>query len=255
MLAELGNIPTLDRAKVLKWVNAMLSPDDPEYAASFDEALQCRRAMQDYCRNLYALRKQDPGEDAISLMIEGVIDDKPVSAAHAAAFFELLLAAGSETTRTAMSHGVLAFAQFPDQFEALRQDTGLIDSAVEEILRWATPIIYFRRGVTADLELHGHAIKRGSSVVLCYASANRDERVFEEPFRFDIRRKPNRHLAFGGGGPHNCLGVNVARLELRVFVEELVRRVSAIELAGSPSRLRSNVLNGLKHVPVRLHPA
>lgn len=254
MMAELGKIPTLDRELVLKWVNAVLAPDDPAYAATPEQAVEYRMALQHYCKNLYEIRKKEPGEDIISLMIEGKIDDEPITADHAAAFFAVLLGAASETTRTAMSHGVHAFAQFPDQYDALRNDPSLIPTTIEEILRWSTPINYMRRGATADFELRGRRIKRGDSVVICYASANRDENVFVDPFRFDITRQPNRHLSFGGNGPHNCLGTNVARIELKIFLEELIRRVSAIEIVQEPKKVRSNFINGLKDLPIRFHP-
>jgi cholest-4-en-3-one 26-monooxygenase len=135
------------------------------------------------------------------------------------------------------------------------KDPSLIDSATEEILRWASPVMYFRRNATADVEIRGQQIKAGDKVVIYYASANRDEEVFEDPFRFDILRDPNPHIAFGGGGPHFCLGANLARMEIRVLFDELVRRVPRIEGLGEADRLRSNFIAGIKHLPVRFHAA
>jgi cholest-4-en-3-one 26-monooxygenase len=255
-LAELADIPMTDRKQMFQWVNAMLGPDDPEYAASFEHALEGRRSLQSYCENLYEQRKDRLGEDIISMMIAGEIDGEPVSARRAAAFFEVLIGAGSETTRTALSHGVLELARRPEQYQAMRADPELLQTtAIGEILRWATPITYFRRGATVDCELGGQSIKAGDSVILCYASANRDAAVFDEPFVFDVRRKPNKHVSFGAGGPHNCLGANLARLEMKIFFEELCARVATIELLGDPDFLRSNIIHGIKHLPVRLHAA
>jgi cytochrome P450 len=157
--------------------------------------------------------------------------------------------AGNETTRNAISHGVLAFMEHPDQWAALRADGALLDSAIEEILRWASPVMYFRRTATCDIDLHGEHIAEGDAVVMYYISANRDDEVFTDPFRFDVTRTPNPHVAFGGGGPHFCLGAQLARLEMRIMFEELLARVASLELAGELSRLRSNFVNGIKHLP------
>lgn len=254
-LAELADIPVPDRRQLFEWVNALAGPDDPEYAASFAHALEGRRSLQRYCENLYEQRKDHLGEDVLSMMVAGEIDGEPISARRAAAFFELLIGAGSETTRTALSHGMLELARHPEQYRAMRADPELRQTtAIDEILRWATPITYFRRGATVDCELGGQPIKAGDSVILCYASANRDEAVFDDPFVFDVSRKPNRHVSFGAGGPHNCLGANLARLEMKIFFEELCARVAAIELASEPDFLRSNMIHGIKHLPIRLHP-
>ena len=163
--------------------------------------------------------------------------------------------AGNETTRNAISHGMLALVEHPDQQRRLAADPTLLDSAVEEILRWATPVMYFRRTATADVELHGEHIAEGDAVTIWYMSANRDDAVFDDPFRFDVGRDPNPHtghVAFGGGGPHFCLGANLARAEIKVVFEELARRVPEIEALGDADRLRSNFIGGIKHLPVRL---
>jgi cholest-4-en-3-one 26-monooxygenase len=165
----------------------------------------------------------------------------------------LLSVAGNETTRNAIAHGMNAFLENPEQYQALVDDPSLMDTAVEEIVRWASPVMYFRRSATADVEIRGQQIKAGDKLSIWYASANRDEEVFDDPFRFDVGRDPNPHIGFGGGGPHFCLGANLARMEIRVLFEELVRRVPRVEALGAPDRLRSNFIAGIKHLPVRFH--
>jgi cholest-4-en-3-one 26-monooxygenase len=168
-------------------------------------------------------------------------------------FFMLLSVAGNETTRNAISHGLNAFLENPEEYDKLAQDpSGLIATATEEILRWASPVMYFRRNVTADTELRGVPFKAGDKVSIWYVSANRDEDVFEDPFHFDVERDPNDHLAFGGGGPHFCLGNSLARLEIRVLFEELAKRVKRPRAIGEPAPLRSNFIGGIKHLPVEL---
>jgi cytochrome P450 len=165
--------------------------------------------------------------------------------------------AGNETTRNAISHSMLALMQHPDQRQLILDDPSLIDGAVEEFLRWATPVMHFKRTAMIDVEMRGQQIKAGDRVMMWYSSANRDEEVFEDPFRFDVRRDPNLHTlhsAFGGGGPHFCLGANLARMEMKLIFDELLRRIPDMELAGEPSRLRSNFINGIKHMPVTFTP-
>jgi cholest-4-en-3-one 26-monooxygenase len=167
-------------------------------------------------------------------------------------FFLLLAVAGNETTRNAMSHGMAAFLDNPDQYQILVDDPSVIDLAVEEIVRWASPVMYFRRNVTQDTEIRGVPIAKGDKVSVWYISANRDEDVFTDPFKFNIRRDPTAepHVAFGHG-QHFCLGFNLARLEIKVLFEELTKRVTRIESVGDISRLRSNFIAGIKHLPVR----
>ena len=170
-------------------------------------------------------------------------------------FFLLLTVAGNETTRNAASGGMLAFFEHPGQWRRLLADPGLVPTAAEEIVRWVSPVNLFRRTVTSDTELAGQAMAEGDKVVVFYASANRDERVFADPQEFDIAREPNPHIGFGGGGPHFCLGRHLAALELRVLFQALADRMPDIEPDGEPSRLRSNFLNGIKHMPVRFTPS
>jgi cholest-4-en-3-one 26-monooxygenase len=171
-------------------------------------------------------------------------------------FFVILLAvAGNETTRNAASGGMLAFFEHPDQWQRLLADPGLIPAAAEEIVRWVSPVNMFRRTATRDTEIGGQAVAEGDKVVVFYPSANRDESVFENPQEFDIGRDPNPHIGFGGGGPHFCLGRHLAALELRVLLRALAERMPGIALDGEVSRLRSNFINGIKHMPVRFAPA
>jgi cholest-4-en-3-one 26-monooxygenase len=254
-VAELGNIPNTNRDDVFRWVNAMLGPDDPEYAVTATAGPEARRSLQKLCLSIYEERRIAPGDDIISMMIRAQVDGEPVTAMQCVAFFELLIAAGSETTRTTLTHGMVALARNPEQYAAMRADESLIPQAIEEMLRWSTPVHYMRRGVTADIEFGGKQMRRGDSVILCYASANRDESVFANPFTFDTSRKSNAHLSFGGNGPHTCMGANLARMEMKIFFSEFCKRVKSIELAGEPIFLRSNQMNGIKHLPLRLQRA
>ncbi|HET9543229.1 MAG TPA: cytochrome P450, partial [Acidimicrobiales bacterium] len=170
-------------------------------------------------------------------------------------FCLLLTVAGNETTRNATSHGMHALLEHPDQMQLLRDNPELLDPAIEEILRWATPVINFRRTATCATEVGGQAIAEGDALVMYYMSANRDETVFEDPFTFDITRDPNDHIAFGGGGAHHCLGANLARLELQIIFKELLASTRSITQAGDVARLRSNFINGIKHMPVEVELA
>jgi cytochrome P450 len=167
-------------------------------------------------------------------------------------YFSLLMIAGNETTRHTISAGMLALMANPEQLRLLTEEPERIPLAVEEILRWATPVLHFRRTATRDVELRGETIRAGDKVVTWYVSANRDEEVFEEPDRFDVTRKPNDHVTFGPGGPHFCLGAHLARLEATILFEELLPRIRSIELAGPTERIRSNFVNGIKRMPVRI---
>ena len=170
-------------------------------------------------------------------------------------FFTLLILAGNETTRNAISGGLIVFMEHPDQWELLQRSPELIDTAVEEILRYTSPVNYFRRTTTEDVELGGQHIAAGEKITLWYPSGNRDEEVFADPHRFDIARDPNHHMAFGAGGPHFCLGASLARLELNVMFTGLAQRLPDLEITGRPDRLRNNLLNAIKHLPVRFTPS
>ena len=178
------------------------------------------------------------------------VDDDALGAHEFEVFVLAFAVAGNETTRTAMSQGMLALLDNPEQMQLLRSNRGLAGSAADEIIRWSSPIVYFRRTATCDLELHGITIRENDPVALYYLSANYDDTVFAHPERFDITRSPNPHVSFGGGGPHYCLGAHLARLEITVLLEELFATSASVERAGESARLRSSWINGLKHLPV-----
>ena len=196
-------------------------------------------------------RAEPPREDLTTLILEGDFGGQPMSDLDFGSFFVQLVTAGNDTTKTMLSSGLLALLQHPDQLAALRSDPALVSGAVEEMLRWANPLHYFRRTTTVDTELNGTAIKAGDKVAMYYTSANRDEDVFDDPQRFDITRAHNPHLSFGIA-EHFCLGVHLARLEGRVFFQELLAAFPSIELTGEPVRLRSNLNNSFKKLPVTL---
>jgi cholest-4-en-3-one 26-monooxygenase len=208
-----------------------------------------------YAQALADRKREDPQDDIISKLLSADVDGDQLSPMDFNLFFLLLAVAGNETTRNAISHGMNAFLENPDQYQLLVDNPELIDSAIEEILRWASPVMYFRRNVTSDLDYKGHQLKEGDKVSIWYVSANRDEQIFQDPFRFDIARQPNEHIAFGGGGPHHCLGANLARMELKMFFEELTKRVPRVEALGEAARLRSNFIGGIKHLPVSFESA
>ena len=198
-------------------------------------------------------RRGSDGTDLISLLVNGTVDGEHLTEMEFDAFFLMLCVAGNETTRNAMSGGLLALLERPDVMAELWANPDLIDTAVEEVLRWVTPVMHFRRTATQDTVLRGAHIREGDKVVLFYPSGNRDEDHFDDPYRFDIRRNPNYHLSFGNG-EHFCLGAHLARLELRLAFRQMIERYSTIELMGEPRRLRSNFINGIKEMPVKLTP-
>jgi cholest-4-en-3-one 26-monooxygenase len=252
-IAQMMGIPVEDRSRVFDWSNRMIGQNDADYSGGLDDAAAAAIELYGYAQELADDRRAAPRDDIISILVAAEGNDALTE--HEFNMFVLLLAvAGNETTRNAISHGVNALIEHPDQWELLRDNPSLVDSAVEEILRWSTPVNVFRRTATCDVELHGETIREGDSVAMFYASANRDERVFADPDRFDITRDPNPHVTFGGGGPHFCLGANLARLEMRTLFGELARRCERIEPTGEVTRLRSYFINGIKTLPVNLVP-
>ena len=256
-ITELLGIPHEDRHRVFEWANRMVGGTDPEYDRGPEARAGAAIELYQYAQELAAQRRTQPQDDIITRLITAVDGDDDKLDDHEFDLFVLTLAvAGSETTRNAMSHGLLALMNNPEQMQALR-DAGpqVSEAAVDEILRWATPVSNFRRTATRDVELHGVHIPEGDSVVLSYASANYDETVFADPHQFDVNRSPNPHVSFGGGGVHFCLGSHLARLEIKLLFEELIARTSDIQLDGEVQRLRSSFINGIKHLPVRARPA
>lgn len=254
VIVELMGVPVEDRHKVFDWSNRMLGNADPEYAGSIEEARRASLELYAYANELASRRKRDPKDDLVSVLMRADVDGEALSQAEFDAFFMLLAVAGNETTRNAIAGGMLALIEHPEQRSRLLAAPDLLPTAVEEMLRWVSPVIHFRRTATRDVTLRGQRIHEGDKVVIYYASANRDEDYFPDGDRFDVGRIPNEHVAFGPGGPHFCLGANLARLEMRIIFEELLRRLPDMELAGPVQRLRSNFINGIKHMPVQYTP-
>jgi cholest-4-en-3-one 26-monooxygenase len=254
VIVELVGVPKADRRKVLDWTNNMVGFDDPEYAGGAPEVGRIAAAeLFMYANELAEERERNPKDDLVSVLMQAEVDGERLSRADFSSFFMLLLVAGNETTRNLISGGMLALIEHPEERARLLADRSLLPSAIEEMLRWVSPVNVFRRTATRDTEIRGQKIREGEKVALFYSSANRDEEAFENPERFDITRDPNDHLAFGIG-PHFCLGANLARLEIRVMFEELLQRLPDVELDGEPERLRSYFLNGIKRMPVRYPP-
>jgi cholest-4-en-3-one 26-monooxygenase len=256
VIAELIGVPRDDRHKIFEWSNRMIGSEDPEYIVTDEEVFQAQVEMFMYAQQLAEQRRSNPLDDIITALLSGEVDGESLSDMDFNLFFLLLSVAGNETTRNAISHGMNALLENPDQYQLLVSDPDRhLPGAVEEVPRWASPVLYFRRNCTKDTLVGGETIREGDKISLWYISANRDEDVFDDPFRFDITRDPNPHIAFGGGGPHFCLGAQLARLEIRMLFEELAKRYPRIEALGPPDRLRSNFIGGIKHLPVALQEA
>ena len=255
VVGELVGIPEEDWPKIHRWSEMSTSNQDPDFHHEDEvggEVVDPVMAMAMYAIEFAGRRRQeDPREDLATLILGTEFSGTLMTDVDFGSFFVQLVTAGNDTTKTMLSSGLLALLQHPDQLAELRADPSLVEGAVEEILRWANPLHYFRRTATADTELRGVEIAAGDKVAMYYTSANRDEDVFEDSQRFDIHRHPNPHLSFGIA-EHYCLGVHLARLEGRVFFEELLAAYPSIELTGEPVRTRSNLNNALKHLPIRL---
>jgi cholest-4-en-3-one 26-monooxygenase len=256
VIAEMMGVPLEDRHRLFEWSNRLIGFDDPEYSVTPERQQEAAAELFMYANGLAAERRAQGqvGDDIIGALLGAEVDGEGLTEAEFDLFFLLLAVAGNETTRNLVSHGLLALIEHPEERARLLADPTLLPAAVEEMLRWGTPVMYFRRTATHDVELHGQRIRAGDKVTMWHISGNRDEAVFDQPDRFDVGREPNDHIAFGGGGPHFCLGANLARLEIRVMFEELLRRVPDMELDGPVVRLRSNFINGIKRMSVRFTP-
>ena len=261
VIADIIGIPEGDRTMVFDSTNTILRAFDPEGGVGLEERLATEQRLFGYASAHNGEKRAHPTDDIWSVLVHAeVVDDDGtptrLSDHEIDLFFFLLAAAGSETTRNAISGGLLALAEHPEQLERLRADPGLIDTAVEEILRWSSPVSYFRRTATRDVELHGETIREGDVVTFWHPSANRDEDVFPDAFAFDVGRSPNDHVAFGGGGPHFCLGAALARREIRTMFEALLRRFDRWEVTGTPTWAVPGVLVtvvcSIDRLPVRL---
>lgn len=252
VIAELMGLPQEHRAKIFELTNRLVGADDPSLGpAGQENAKAAAIEMWTYAHMMAQERKAKPGDDLVSALLAADVEGEKLTDEQFNSFFLLLAVAGNETTRNLVSGGMLALLEHPRERELLRRNPGLLPRAVEELLRWVTPVVHFRRTALRDTELGGQRIRAGDKVVVFYPSANRDERVFDAPERFDVTREKNPHLAFGVG-EHFCLGANLARMEIRVIFEELLRRAPDLELAGPVRRLRSNFLAGIQSMPVRV---
>jgi cytochrome P450 len=254
VFAEILGVPQDERRVIIEIGDRLLGNADPEYAVPPDDAHRhlpfsspAALEMFEFGRRLAAQRRKDPRNDIITQLAF-----EPLTQQEFDVYFVLLATAGNETTRHTITHGLLGLLEHPDELGRLRDDPSLGKSAAEEMLRWATPVHHFRRTAAVDTELAGTEIKAGDKVTTWFVSGNRDETVFEDPYRFDVGRTPNPHMAFGPGGIHHCMGAHLAKMEVRIAFEELLARTDRIELTGPPERLRSNFFNGIKRLPVRV---
>ena len=256
IICDMLGIPREDNDRIFELTNKILGVGDPEYVMTLEELMGAGMELFQYGLNVAEDRLQNPRDDITSALMHAEVDDETgthkLTASELGSFFLLLVVAGNETTRTAISHGLLALTENPDQRRVWIDDFDAVSpTAVEEIVRWATPVIHFRRTAIRDVVVGGQEIKAGEKVVMFYNSANRDEAAFPNPFRFDLRRTPNEHVGFGAGGPHFCLGANLARREIKVMFEELFRRLPDIEVSGEPAMLQSSFIHGIKRMPCR----
>ena len=255
VICDMMGIPEEDHQRVFHWTNVILGFGDPDLTTNIEEFIQFSMDLGAYASALAEDRRVNHHDDLTTSLVEAEVDGDRLSSSEIASFFILLVVAGNETTRNAISHGLLALSRYPEQREKWWSDFDpLAPTAVEEIVRWASPVIYMRRTLTHDFELSGTKMAAGDKVALWYNSANRDESKFANPWTFDVARNPNPHLGFGGGGAHFCLGANLARREIRVVFDELRREIPDIVAIKEPARLLSQFLHGIKSLPVAWTP-
>ena len=255
IICDMMGIPEEDHQRVFHWTNVILGFGDPDLSTDFEEFMQVSMDIGAYASALAEDRRINHHDDLTSSLVEAEVDGERLSSQEIASFFILLVVAGNETTRNAISHGVLALSRYPEERDKWWSNyDGLAPTAVEEIVRWASPVVYMRRTLTRDVELSGVKMAAGDKAVLWYNSANRDESKFANPWTFDVARDPNPHLGFGGGGAHFCLGANLARREIRVVFDELRREIPDIVAVEEPARLLSQFIHGIKRLPVAWTP-
>jgi cytochrome P450 len=245
-------IPSSDRELILRLTQQNFGSEDPEYRASLGPRDDAASTMQfaQYFMEVAASRRQEPTDDISSVLAHATVDGEPLAPRELLGMFGILATAGHDTTSSAIAGGLLALLEHPDQIDRLRDDPALVTPAVEEMIRWVTPVKSFMRTAAADTEIRGQRVQAGDAFLLVYPSANRDEDVFDQPDVFDVGRTPNRHVAFGHG-IHFCLGAQLARLEARAFFRELIPRLKGAELAGPPDQMKTLFVGGLKHMPIR----
>jgi methyl-branched lipid omega-hydroxylase len=256
VICDMMGIPEEDHQRIFHWSNVILGVGDPDLTIDPEEFVRVSMDIGAYASALAEDRRVNHHDDLTTSLVEAEVDGERLSSSEIASFFILLVVAGNETTRNAISHGVVALSRYPEQREKLWSDfDALAPTAVEEIVRWASPVVYMRRTLTRDIELSGTKMAAGDKVSLWYNSANRDESKFADPWTFDVGRNPNPHLGFGGGGAHFCLGANLARREIRVAFDELRREIPDIVATEEPARLLSQFIHGIKRLPVAWTPA
>jgi cytochrome P450 len=267
VLCRILGVPPEDNQLLIDWGDRMIGSTDPTMSDMSYEHPDSDRyrllpfrspaavELWGYGHGIAAARRSAPRDDLVTKLVEAEIDGERLTSREFDVMFLLLVVAGNETTRQAIAHGMQAFMEHPEELQRLRDDPGLMPTAVDEVMRWATPVLHFRRTATRDVELRGKWIRKGDKVVVWYISANRDELVFDDPYRFDVGRRPNDHVSFGRGGPHFCLGAHLAKLEVKVMFEELLPRLASIEPAGPAERIRTNFTNAFKSMPVRVTTA
>jgi methyl-branched lipid omega-hydroxylase len=251
VICDMMGIPAEDTARIFHWTNVILGAGDPDVGGDYTVLMANALEMFQYAQQLGEDRRAHPTDDITSVMMNAEVDGEQLTAQEFGSFFILLVVAGNETTRNAISHGMKALTDFPDQREIWFGDFAThTRTAVDEIVRWATPVIHFRRTTTEDTVLAGQELKAGDKVVMLYSAANRDERAFENPNTFDVTRPLQpAQTGFGAGGPHFCLGANLARREIAVMFDELRRRLPELRVTDEPAYLQSNFINGIKRLP------
>ena len=251
IICDMMGIPEQDHQRVFHWTNVILGFGDPDFTVDLEELVRVSMEIGAYASALADDRRVNHHDDLTTSLVEAEVDGDRLSSSEIASFFILLVAAGNETTRNAISHGVLALSRYPEERDKWWSDFDrLTPTAVEEIVRWASPVVYMRRTLTRDIELSGVKMVAGDKAALWYNSANRDESKFADPWTFDVARDLNPHLGFVGGGAHFCLGANLARREIRVVFDELRREIPDIVAVGEPARLLSQFIHGIKRLPV-----
>jgi cholest-4-en-3-one 26-monooxygenase len=247
-IADLLGVPEADREKLFHWTNSIMNTDDPDFDA---DPMSANAELMGYAYNMAEERRRCPADDIVTRLIQADIDGESMDEVEFAFFVILLAVAGNETTRNAMTHGMNAFFDNPDQWELFKRERPA--TAVDEIVRWATPVHCFQRTALTDVELGGVTIREGQRAGLFYSSANYDDAVFDDPFEFNVMRNPNPHLSFGGNGAHFCIGANLARMEIKLIFNELANQVPNISKLAEPQRLRSGWINGVKKLQVAYH--
>ena len=256
IICDMMGIPSADHRRIFELTNIILGVGDPEFGTTLDGLMAAGMELFQYAQALGEARRTQPMADLTTILMEASVDGEKLTSQEFGSFFILLVAAGNETTRNSISHGMKALTDFPDERRRWLADFDRIaPTAVEEIVRWATPVIHFRRTTSHDVEICGQPVRGGEKVVMFYNAANRDEAVFTDPYRFDVTREPNDHVGFGGGGTHFCLGANLARREIRILFEELLTRLPDVHVVGAPDRLLSGFIHGIKRMRVEFTPS